>query len=194
VAHALAQHVHVLEGVAAPDVLHRPLLALDALGGVGHHVAHALEPGQGDVGADVDDDQPLQLRRVVGRELDRDAPAHRVADEREAAQAQAAREGGHVVGHRAHPVVVVGGGIAVAVPALVEREHAPGRRQALREVVPHPGVPGDAVQQDHRRGVGGPPVEIVQRDAVDLDGALEEGHAGQSTSSSAGSATLGVLE
>jgi len=72
-------------------------------------------------------------------------PAHRVADEREAAQAQAAREGGHVVGHRAHPVVVVGGGIAVAVPALVEREHAPGRRQALGEVVPHPRVPGDAV-------------------------------------------------
>ena len=94
---------------------------------------------------------------------------------------QAARERGHVVGHRADAIVVVGRGVAVAVPALVEGEHPAPGQEPLGQVVPHPRVPGDAVQQHHRRGLGRPPVEIVQRDAVDLDGALGEGHDGQSS-------------
>jgi hypothetical protein len=101
---------------------------------------------------------------------------HGVAEQGEAVEPEAACEGGHVVGHGAHPVVVVRRGVAVAVASLIEREHAPPGYEALGQVVPHPGVAGDAVEEDDRRGVRRPPVEVVQRETVDPDGALGEGH------------------
>ena len=92
----------------------------------------------------------------------------------EPVELEAPREGGHVVGHRGHPVVVVGRGVAVAVAPLIEREHAPTGHEALGQVVPDARVAGDPVEQDDRWGVGGPPVEIVQAEAVDADGAPGE--------------------
>ena len=173
---ALAQQVHILERVGAADVLDRPLLALDPLGRIRHHAAHPLQARERDVGADVHDDQALQTPRVGGRVLDRDAPAHGVPEQGEPVELEAPREGGHVVGHRGHPVVVVGRGVAVAVAPLIEREHAPAGHEALGQVVPDARVAGDPVEQDDGRRVRRPPVEIVQGDAVDPDGALDEGH------------------
>jgi hypothetical protein len=151
---ALAQQVQVLERVGAADVFDRPLLALDPLGRLRHHVAHALQARERDVGTDVHDDQAVEPGRMGGRVLDRDAPAHGVPEEREAIELEAAREGGHVVGHGRHAVVVVGRGVAIAVAALIEREHAPAGHEPLGQVIPDARVAGDAVEQDDGRAAG----------------------------------------
>ena len=59
---------------------------------------------------------------------------------------------------------------------LVEREDPPAGHEPLGQMVPHARVAGDAVQEDDRRRVRRAPVQIMQRDAVDADGALGEGH------------------
>jgi hypothetical protein len=106
---------------------------------------------------------------------DRDPPAHGVPEQGEAVElklpAKAARRRPWW-----RPVVVVGRGVALAVAALIEREHAAAGQEALGQMVPDARVAGDPVEQDDGRRVRRSPVEIVEREAVDPDGALEEGH------------------
>ena len=51
--------------------------------------------------------------------------------------------------------------------AHVDGQHVMIAREVRRDVIERVRVPRDAMQQDHRRPVGGAPLEIVKAQAVD---------------------------
>src|SRR5262249_58034599 len=72
-----------------------------------------------------------------------------------------------------HDGVVDGGGIAVAVAALVEREDAKVRLQRNGQRVPRVGVAGEAVQQEQRGPALAAPVEEVEPEVLHLEMAVD---------------------
>src|SRR5215475_7892565 len=106
-------------------------------------------------------------------------PAHRVADERDLPEAERVDEAQEVrrevlgrVGRRLRP-------LALAVAALIERDHVKPIRERGRDAVEPVSVRGAAVEEAEGRTAGVSPLEEAQRELADDDGTFARGPASQ---------------
>ena len=105
------------------------------------------------------------------------------------AQPQRVGEGPEVVGHGRDRIVAVGRRVGVAVPALIQGDDTPVRRERDGEGVPGAGMSGDAVQQHQRRRRGVPPLDVVKPEAAQgEDGVARLGEGGHDEGSVRGAA------
>ena len=95
-----------------------------------------------------------------------DAAARRVAEQREAPQPQRVDERLEIPDVVLHEVGAFGTPRRVAVPAHVEGDDVVVAGERRRDVVERVRVPGDAVEQDHRRLRRVAPFEVVEAEAV----------------------------
>ena len=153
---------HAVEGQRVVD-------AREQLRGFRHEGADPDQSGLGDVGPDVDDDQPLDTLRRLARKGDRHAPAHRQPDDRGPRDPQGVGERGQVGRQRRHRVVRVGRWVGIAVAALIEGEHTIARGERGRFLVPGPRVAGHPVQHDQRGRRRRAPFRIVKPPALQYD-------------------------
>ena len=155
--------------------------------GLGIHAQRGLAdgvhiPGQGGrVGAAagagdrrIDDDQAREPHRLAARGAHGDAPAHGVADQRPALQAQGLGEGGHVGGLGIEAVVQARAGGRQAAPAHVQHIGVELAAQVLGHEAPGHGRAGDAGDQDdgvalRAFALGAAVAQVVLADAVGVD-------------------------
>ena len=123
-----------------------------------------------DVGADVVEDQSLQPVRMLPGVGHRDDPAHRRSDQGESSQRQRVQECGQIADLI---LVLVGAGRgprALAMAAHVGGDETEPVLEAPGRAVERLGARRVAVHAHDRRGAGRAPVEIVDAQAVELDG------------------------
>src|SRR5581483_11598169 len=114
----------------------------------------------------LDGDQARDGLRVDARVAQRHVAAEGVRDDGHRGQALAVDQLGQVVDVALHVVVAVRGPLAVAVPAQIGGDDVPVGAQGRRDPVPVAAVITPAVNQEQRRLVRVPPVDVVQAQAL----------------------------
>jgi len=137
--------------------------------------AQAVEPVGRDHRTRIDDHERADTVRVPGRERHRVVAAHRVADERDARRAERVDEaeqiGGEILGRVRRRV----GPLALAVAALIERDHVEAIGERRRDEVEPVRMRGAAVEETEHRAADDSPLEKVEPQPADRDGTLARG-------------------
>jgi peptide/nickel transport system substrate-binding protein len=155
--------------VSSVEVLRR---LLDAVPGRGlRRTGRGGGGALADLGTDVDDDQLLDELGPFGREVDRVAAAHRESDQHERGDPELSEDAIEVVECRDRVVDVRG--IAVAVSALIERVDVEVGLERDAQGIPRVRVAREAVQEQQRRAAFAAPVEQMQPQTVDREGAID---------------------
>jgi hypothetical protein len=184
----LAQGLVARAGVGRPGLGHRLLLRSED-----HPVVDArhdaLCAGGGDLGSDVEDDESVDPVGMGGREEVGVVAAHRQAHQDDPVQAERVEEAEDISDHQ--PAAVFGRPVGVAVTALVERQDPVPVVEGSGRVVPRVGVAAEPVEHHQRRGVPAP-VEVVERQTVEVD-LPRSGHRGGHGSPLASGSVPGAL-
>jgi len=178
--HAPVVQLHLTDGPRAPFgglALQVRALGEPAARRARHDARGGAEPGEPEkrhaLGATVPErtggraqHQSVDGRTMAAPHQERDGPAHRVADRNRALHAQFVQEARRVVG-AVGQTEGASCAYALAVPAVVESDHAEVPAEFLVDAEPvEVGGGGPAVQQQHRRGVGRPVHLADERDAA----------------------------
>ena len=140
---------------------------------------HPVEPVPWNRGPGVDDHEPAHALGMPRRERHRVVAAHRMPDDRHALPAQRVHDADEVTREVLGGVRGRLGPLALAVAALIERDHVEPVGERGRHQIEPVSVRRAAVQEAERGATRRAPLEEAQAEAVDLEPARPRGLAAE---------------